>query len=284
MEDYYINLIVNFLLMVFGVISVGELLYDKSVTGNRFSKIRLRGWYLVLCALLSVAFNFYRDWNADAREKASGQAKARVDSMFQQSQSEILRLQLSTKDSIINSVQNAYATSIKASNEALARYNIRITDSMHSVVSTLKLNAANPQLLLAPLEPGKQPAFVQTVDGRKRFSVQFITKGGTSYHIDLTCCIMRDTVDYPLLQCLSFSRGAIPIVEDVTSTREVLVAPEIFLESKTLVLFTGRFSKDPEGNFTIPFNTAFNFNFRENKFLSALDLDFEALKKTIGIK
>jgi hypothetical protein len=234
--------------------------------------------------LLSVAFNLFRDWKADSRQETSDKARGRVDSLFQDSQTKMLQLQLSTKDSIIKRVENTYTSSIKASNEALARYNLQITDSLHAVVSSLKLNAANPQLLIAPLEPGKQPAFITKENGINKFSIQLISKGSTSYHILLSCYLIRDTTGNPILKSLPFSHGGSPLAENIISTRETDLPSEILAESRILVLLTGSFSKDPEGKFNIPFSAAFTFNFRENKYLMGIDMNFELLKKKLDIK
>ena len=130
--------------MVFAIISVIELIIDKNRTGPFIRKINKWGWYLISIAILSIIFNLYKDFEADSKQKASEKAKENSDSLLQAKQLEILMLQNSTKDSIIKKVDSTYVKSIKASNEALAKYNLEITDSLHSVVSTLKLESAKP--------------------------------------------------------------------------------------------------------------------------------------------
>ncbi len=187
MDSYLSNFIINILLMAFAIISVIELLYDKSYKGSIFRKINKRGWFLILIALLSIGFNFYKDWEAEIRQAASDKAKHESDLLFQKSQSDILKIQIATKDTIINKVDSTYVRSIKASNEALAKYNLKITDSLHSVVSKLKLDAAKPQFLVAPFEKGKRPVFLTKDKDKNMFNIQFISKGGTSYNIILSC-------------------------------------------------------------------------------------------------
>ena len=119
--------------MIFAIITVAELIYDKTVVGHFYKKVKKRGWLLIFIALFSIIFNLYKDRKADIKQEASEKSKAKSDSLLQATQNEILQLQIATKDTIIKKVDSTYIKSITASNEALAKYNLTITDSFHSV-------------------------------------------------------------------------------------------------------------------------------------------------------
>jgi hypothetical protein len=272
--------------MVFAIVSVIELIYDKTIKGSIFGRISKRGWYLVISAVLSIGFNLYRDWQADTKQEETDKAKAISDSLLQSSQTKILLLQISTKDTIIKKVDSTYAKSIKASNEALAKYNLKITDSLHSVVSKLKLDAAKPQILIAPLEKGRSPAFLTKDNDKNRFNIQFISKGGTCYHISLYCYLLKDRGhdDYLLLGSSPLTIGESFLAEDVLRTKYLEISPGILVYPEVVVFLTGYFSKDPDGNILIPFNETFKFNFKENIYISGLEMKYDKIKKQLNIK
>ncbi|MCK9209952.1 MAG: hypothetical protein M0P61_03850 [Ignavibacteriaceae bacterium] len=272
--------------MVFAILSVIELIYDNSIKGSFFKKIKSRGWLLVIIALLSVVFNLYKDWRADIKQAMADNAKMKSDSLLRTKQIEILLLQNSTKETIIKKVDSSYVKSIRASNDALAKYNLKITDSLHSVVSKLKLDAAKPQILLAPLEKGKRPAFLTKDNDQNRFNIQFISKGGTSYNISLHCYLLKEIANdnYIILGSSPLTTGDSFLTEDVTRTKYLEITPNIFAYTEVIVFITGYFSKDYEGSIRIPYNEAFKFNFKENIYLFGWAMNYEKLKKKLSIE
>lgn len=285
MDSYFSNFIINILLMAFAIISVLELIYDKSIKGPFYRKIQKRGWYLFTIAILTIVFNLYKDWQTDIKEEEYKDAKAKSDLLLQKSQEEIRLLQISTKDSIIKKVDSTYINSIRASNEALAKYNLVITDSLNAVVSKLKLESDKPQLILAPLEVGKQPAFLSVVEGKNQLNIQFISKGGTCYNIKLVCTILKDSGNYnfTVFDAQTIAFGNRVLTEDILRTAFVEISSNILELTESIVFITGSFSKDPDGKFVISFNDAFKFNFKENKFISNLDMNFKKIKQKLKI-
>lgn len=277
-----LNFIVNVLLMTFAIFSVGELIYDKSKEGHFINKIRRGGWFLIIIALLSVVFNFYKDFISEHRQMMSDNAKAKSDSLFHASQIEIANLQVSTKDSIIKKVDETYIYSIKASNEALAKYNLEITDSLHSVINKLKLNTLRPQLRLAPLEKGYQSVFLNKE--RTILNMQFKSNGGTSYNIKMYYYFIKITdIGYRILYSDILFHGETFITDEVKTTAPINELPPILDDPDILIFLTGSFTKDPEGKINVPYNEAISFNFKENKFIAKLDMSFEQLKKDLNI-
>lgn len=281
--NVFLNFVVNLLLMAFAIFSVLELIYDKSKEGHLLKKIRRGGWTLIIIALLSVVFNLYKDSRSEHKQMISDKARAKSDSLFHVSQIEIANFQISTKDSIIKKVDETYTNSIKASNEALAKYNLKITDSLHSVISKLKLNALNPQLSIAPVGGGYHPAFLDK--DRSKLNIQFISSGGTSYQIFVYCFLIKETsVGNEILKADKLYFGEDFITENIKSTVWIDLSPAILDNSEILVFLTGSFSKDPQGKIIVPYNSAFMFNLKENKYISKLDMSFEQLKKNLNIK
>jgi hypothetical protein len=276
-----LNLIINVLLMAFAIFSVIELIYSKSTSGSFLHRISKRGWLLIIFAALSILFNLFKDLDSSRKQAKSEQEKAKANSMLQASQSKILELQISTKDSIIKAVNNTYTNSIKASNEALAKYNLNITDSLHAVVSKLKLDAVHPQLSVAPFDVGKQPVFLTKDKDQNIFNIQFVSSGGTCYKIILDYYILKEVNNqYVILQSGRMLFGDKFITDDIVTTCFINIPPEFLTYPEMIIFITGTFSKDPEGISSVPFNNTFKFNFKDNKY-SQWDTEYKKLKNKI---
>ena len=234
---------------------------------------------------MSIVFNLYKDWNADIKQKAADSAKAESDSLLRASQEKILLLQNSMRDTIVKKVENTYENSIKASNDALAKYNLKITDSLHSVVNKLKLDATKPQLSLAPLEKNKRHFFLTKEDDKNILVIQFISDDGTSYNISLSCYLLADSGGYnfTILASQVLSVGESFLIKDVTRSSKIYIPEDILSRSKVAVYITGSFTKDPEGKYIIPFDYAFDYNFKEDKYITGLMLSFNRLKRQLNI-
>ncbi|MFZ1281729.1 MAG: hypothetical protein WAR59_12890 [Ignavibacteriaceae bacterium] len=281
MEDFIVNLIVNVLLMGMAIISVKDLITNKSHKKNIFKRINKVGYFLIFIALVSILFNLYKDYNADTKQKLSDKNKSISDSLLQSKQLEMLLLQNSIKDTIINKVDSTYKNSIKSSNEALAKYNLVITDSLRAVINKLKLESSKPQLVMYALEQGYQPAFLSEKDSVDIFNIQFFSIGGTCYDIVYDCYLLED--NGVLLQKYDMRDGDF-LTEGIRRTELVKIKKSILQLDKVIVFLYGSFSKDPGGEYKVNYNEAFLFNFRDNKYISKADIDYDKIKKILGIK
>jgi len=278
-EQSFLNLIINVLLMVIAIFSVKDLIFEKSLERNLINKIKKGGKFLIIVAILSIGFNFCKDWNSESKQIIS-------DRKEEVANSTIVQLQLSMRDSIIKKVDETYEKSIKSSNEALAKYNMEITDSLNSVVSKLKINAINPQLSIAPCRKGYQPANIRKDEnGNSVFYIDFVSTGGTSYNVLIKCYLLEvkkkgETIIYSD----TIAIGSSFITENKTSYRELILPPKILDLLDVMVFLTGSFSKDTEGKVVVPYNQSFEFNFKENKYLNGSETDYIQLKKRLSIK
>lgn len=279
---------INIFLLVGGLIVTviaGFISFIENKKENRRDKKSIRNnsilfISIIVGALLSTSSGYI----SLCEKEDSDRQKYKSDSLFHDSQQRILELQISTKDTIVDAVKNTFINSIKASNEALAKYNLKITDSMRSVVRKLKIDALNPQLRIRPLEKDKQPAFLSK--SKDKLQIQFISVGGTSYRIHLTCYFLQRVIGdhYTCINIHKFAHGDTFITENVSSTRDVPITPDILLKSEIIVYIHGSFTKDSEGNYIVPFDDVFEFNMKENKYIGGLDLNFAKLKEYLKIK
>jgi len=272
--------------MVFAIFSVLELIYDKSLSGYFWHKINKRGWFLIIIAFVSVAFNFYKDIKSEFEQIKADEAKTKSDSLFRASQNELLQFQILSKELILKKVDSTYINSIKASNEALAKYNLEITDSLNSVINKLKLDATNPQLTIVPLTKGRHsPAWLDKNEEGNNLCIQFTSKGGTSYNISLKYYLVKQTnFEYSILNSGYLFMGESFIIENTETTPQVSIQKEFLEYDEIIVFLTGSFSKDPNGKNIVPFDYAFKFNFKENKWITHWDMRYEKFKERLNIK
>lgn len=276
--------------MAFAVLSIYDLVYNKDQSGRLLSKITGRGKLLILFAILSVVFNGIRDARLEHKQKVLDNKIATSDSLLRAKQEELLTLQLSTKDTIIGAINATYINSIKASNEALAKYNLVIRDSLKSIVSKLELGALSPQLLIAPQE--KERSVVYLSENNSKLNIKFISKAGTSYNISIYYYIIKGIYDkntqinfgdIEVLDqgVLGVGRGFIP--ENVESTRYISISPDFLNYNELSVYLRGSFTKDPDGKIIVPYNEAFIFNFKEKSFVTKYEFRYEILDKLLNI-
>ncbi len=284
------NLIINILLMAFAVLSVYDLIYDKKKPGKGLAKITRNGRGLILIAVLTIAFNLKKDIRLNIEQRDAERKIAMSDSLRLAMQEELIKQQLSTKDTIIYAINETYINSIKASNEALAQYNLVIQDSLESVVSKLELESLKPQLLISPQE--KERKMVYLSDEGKELIIKFISKAGTSYNISIFYYVIEglyksnnllDFRDMHVLASGMLGLGNSFITEGVESSRSIPISPEILDKNEILIYIRGSFTKDPEGKLVVDYEEALVYNFKENQFVTKYELNYNLLDKHLGI-
>lgn len=285
MANYILNLLINIFLMIIAIYSVKDLIYKESENSNFLKNVNKNGWFLISIAILTIGFNFYKDYKSELENEYSENQRKIVDSLFQDSQNEILRLQLSAKNSIIEKVESTYVKSIMASNEALAKYNLQISDSLNSVISKLVIDNSNPQFLLQPQEKGKQPISIIDYKGEKGFRLQFTSIGGNCYNILLDIYIVKlaNNGTYPILHTERLSHNDRFLAENVVRSYMLDINPEVLTEPELFVVATGKFTKDPQGEIIISYDEAFKYNFRDNLYISGFGGNINALKTLFNI-
>ncbi len=75
----------------------------------------------------------------------------------------------------------------KNTDEALAKYNLQVVDSMKKVQS---INELKPEFILTPAEPNRQFVFLSNEYGKDILNITFKSVNTTTYNIDLTIYIL----------------------------------------------------------------------------------------------
>src|SRR5579863_4247860 len=202
MSDANLNLIVSVTLMLIAIISVWKDVYKAKSSINFFRRFTRIGLILIITAVVFTFVNYFKDYNTERKVERADKDKAKADSIaevsrrkldssedeLKASQKLLFELQLSTRNEILKGVDSSYNKSIKASNEALAKYHVKIVDSLHTVVGTLKLNSVHPQLAIAPVE-SHQPVFLSGADTLK---IQFTAANSTCFNIQVEAYFLAE--------------------------------------------------------------------------------------------
>lgn len=296
MSDSNLNLIISCAVMLIAVVSVWKDVYNNNPRRKFLSRFTRIGKILLLASFIFIFVNYIRDQKAEQKVELAVRAKKSADSLtkaaqerFNASQKNLINaqnslynLQLSIKDTILKNVDSSYLKSIKSSNEALAKYHIRLIDSLHTVVGTLKLNAANPQLSIAAVS-GHPTVFLER-PGSDTLKIQFISANSTAYNIAIDAYfIFDDGKNAQVFEKDILSVGQTFINPEVTRTESLQIQRGLLNYDNILVVLYGSFSKDPFDKYRIPYLQSFIFNFKENKYIGGHEISLAGFKKLVGL-
>lgn len=194
------------------------------------------------------------------------------------------RLEKSFSDSLNNKkiqqiLDSSYLKSIKASNEALAKYNLVIIDSLHKVASTINSKTLDPQLSVASAGNGIVPIRIAKSADLNELQIKFVSANATSYAIKINYYILKAGSLIDILQSGVLIPGEKFIVPNINTTTSIQLLPKTLMQDSILIILTGEFSKDREGKIIIPYKQSFNFNIHDNSFYEILGINYQNIIK-----
>ena len=298
MSDANLNLIISLALMLIAIVSVWKDVYNNNPPRNFIGRFTPAGRLLLLASFVFMFVNYFKDVNTERKVKIADLAKNNADAAtvaiqkqltqsqekLKESQDSLYKLQISARETILQRVDSSYTKSLKASNEALAKYHVKIIDSLHTVVGTLKINSAHPQLALAPIANNRPPVFLNS-DGSDTLKFQFIAANSTCFNIHVEAYYFLDT-DHgdQLLYKDTLFTDRVFINTDVTSTIACQVRADLLALPRVLIVLYGSFSRDAMEDDKIPYLEAVKFDFRNNRFLEKPMIIESKFKALIGLK
>lgn len=162
-------------------------------------------------------------------------------------------------------VDSSYIRSIKASNEALAKYNLEISDSLKKVASTINKKGSLAQLSLFPITDGQKIMFLTTENGKPSLNIQFISALATAYSVNLDCYVIKQNgTNYQILKQEKLFQASKFIIPDIKATGHIEIPPSCLLENKLFVLIIGSFCRDERCDEEVPFKKLLSFDFKNN--------------------
>lgn len=180
-------------------------------------------------------------------------------------------------------VDSSYSKSIKASNEALAKYNIVLIDSMRRVAGGNTLLA---QLGIVAATPGSSPPVYVTNDNNSKIvNIKMNSSLATSYNISFKVYGISWLGENFVHHFVSPALGDNDLlVTNVDRTFRFPIPNNTIFnqEDDVFLVIIGTFSRDETAKYTTSFQTAIVFNFKDNKFLGAVSsFNFKKFKEYI---
>lgn len=189
--------------------------------------------------------------------------------------------EMKTRDSlsekrIQNALDSSYAKSIKASNEALAKYNLMLTDSLHQVASLLNGKTSLAQLAIDAVVGDKPPIYTHKTNDGIELKFRYISANSTSYNVNINIYIVKFILSdiYVYQYQLGGKTDDLFLVPDRNRTGSFLLDPAIPKNEELIIIFSGSFSRNNLGTELIPFRDAYIFNFKENKLIGKASINY----------
>ncbi|MBK8090067.1 MAG: hypothetical protein IPK31_20305 [Chitinophagaceae bacterium] len=172
-----------------------------------------------------------------------------------------------TQKKLQDIVDSSYAKSIKASNEALAKYNLILIDSLQNVASSINLRTAQSQLAVEPVINGVPPIYL--IEDGKTVRIKMQSINGTSYNIKINSYFVK---------ILANGKAKILHYEVVPFTDNFLAADRtrtigfdinslVRNEELVFIVLLGSFTRDNQGNEKVNYGEAYKFDFKNNKYI-----------------
>ena len=292
-------LILSLLLLIFQLFCVLIPIIDKRKNSGK-NEIKYSNWEKALITFSILAFGLSIAVilvSQDSEKEKENQADTyQID----------LKNKLAERDSIhqrsdsiqtyffIERLDSSYSKSIRASNEALAKYNLELVDSLNRVTNKINNKSINkPQFSVAPAEAGTTPPMHLTKEENENYlAVKFISTNNVSYNIKIRFCILKCAFEnkhiiYSALDTVAPFYDKKFLIQNVFSTALIPIKPEFLQMENSIIFFTGTFSSDEANKDVSHFEDAYFYDLKNNKQNSPLDasllLDIKSKLQKKGI-
>ncbi len=162
-------------------------------------------------------------------------------------------------------IDSSYSKSIKASNEALAKYNIILIDSLNTVASTINIKSSKAQLSVASVINEKSPIYLTDDD---KINIRIVSSEGTSYNINFNVylCLWDKVNGLLVLQHIIDNNPDEFLIPGPIRTLSYFVEKKVFEYEDVFIIILGKFTRDEKGVDTKSFGQTFTFNFKQRKY------------------
>ncbi|MEO6732320.1 MAG: hypothetical protein ABIN01_13970 [Ferruginibacter sp.] len=279
---WFYNLLIGIGGLIIGMLAFTDEIATKISYFKNIKSLVFKLPFFVLGSVLILVGSIAKDNESESKaEKTSVAYKAeflRLDSLNKANKKSSDSVYQIKMQSLLDS---SYVKSIKASNEALAKYNLRFIDSLHSVASTINTKTFLAQLAIDAVDAkGTPPIYITDEGNGKILNVRYISSAATSYNIRINTYIVKEDPkgDF-ILQYILHPGGNESLVPDRNRTMALRLEPLVANSETLLIVFIGTFSR-VDGGEKIKFNSAFSFNFKLNKeIISRSTIDYPAFEK-----
>lgn len=262
-------LIFTVTLLIIQTISTASSIINKESKSKFTNWDKLQIFLLILALGCGLSIFLLNEDKEDLKDRLENQYKTK------------LEIQLKQRDSIhknedsiqtkyfVERLDSSYERSIKASNEALAKYNLTLIDSLNTVTKKINIKSSNsPQLSFVGASKNELgPIYYSKEKNSESIIIKLQANKNTCYNIQLRYLILDYKINngqiyYQTIDTghVFYDRNFLP--EEVVSTVIIDLKKDVLKMDEILVLITGKFSYDPENIKVKDFNEGFFFNIK----------------------
>lgn len=267
MKDLFFILLIVFQLLIWLFPIIGKLSKEQ----NSDSKVTILGKITIAFSIIAFGLTiaiYYISNDEQLNERTQFDNKIRVRDSTHQLREDSLASEYRKQ------IDSSYSKSITASNDALAKYNLRLVDSLKIVAEGMDGKNSNPLLKIPPFGDEERRIFMSG----DTIKIQFYSYYAISYNIEITCHLFnRNTLKYINSTNIFDIRQRKSLIPDQKATGGLFVydASPTFIPKYDLVLvLTGSYTKKPDDRRKIMYNEIYTFNASQNKLVTPLVIDF----------
>lgn len=209
--------------------------------------------FSILALICSLIIFFINEDKEEIRQKIESAYRDSLDIKLKQ-RDEIHQIQDSTQSVFFaQRLDSSYEKSIKASNEALAKYNLILLDSLTTVTQKINLKGLkDAQFIIKPAAVGEtSPVYFTTEGNTQSLRIKFQSYNNTCYNIELRYLFLTYEQKNTQFIYSTIDTGDVFfaknfLTENIVSTGIIDIDNKYLTLKNVIVLFVGKFSLDPE--------------------------------------
>lgn len=268
--NWFYNILIGFGSIMIGMVGFTEEISRKIRFLRAINSLIIKISFFLLGSLIILFASIQKDNDSDYNNEVIAnnyEIKIKeLDSTYRNER----RTSDSLHEKIIRELlDSSYIKSLKASNEALAKYNLVFIDSLHNVANTINVKAVLSQLTISSVENNKPPIYIDEKNNQKTLNIKFMSSKATSYNINLNLYLCKMTEkEYKIIYHKNdiFSDDNF-LVPDRFRTIQFYLDSTIIQEESIEIIILGTFSRDDKGKDNVEFKQVFAFNVKDNHIL-----------------
>lgn len=262
---FFFNALIFTGTLIIAILSIADEIGRKIPLLKSISSLYFKLPSLILGALMIFFGSYLKDIETDANETAKEIAHTKEN----QDLVNIYKKEKEISDSLTQNriqaiVDSSYAKSIKASNEALAKYNLTLVDSLHQVASNINTKTSLAQLTVDAISERGSPLYLHKDSAGTFLQIRYIASNATCYNIHFNAYIIKTYLtDIKVLNFENQIGGF--LVPEHQRTMKILLDPYTLQENSLMVIIIGSFTRDYDSKTVIDYKAAYGYDFKNNK-------------------
>lgn len=296
--SWYFTLMVGIGTLLMGILAFSDQIAERYIWLKDLKSLVFKVVVLIFGVVLIVWGTIWKDLDSDERaERLESDRKLdetqhklkliTMDSSFREEKrksdstyiSDRHKADTNNQIQLQEKLDSSYTKSIKASNEALAKYNLVLIDSLEKATQKINIKSQKkPQVAVRAPYLNNPSMYLSDKGNKKYLNVRFISADNKAYNITNSWCIISldqiGTQNFlTVYQCKTAPGTKKLMLEENESTLDILVDSTWLSLDSTYVLLYGTFSSDQKNEDKYEYSQGFKFSFKQNKVMQELAVE-----------